>query len=337
MKSIPIQDRTALLRKMTVVITGASSGIGRATAHAFAERGARVVLAARNYEALQATRRECEQRGGSALVVPTDVTREDEVRELAQRTTREFGHFDAWINNAAVTLFGRIEEVPMSDFARVIETNVLGYAYGARFAIRHFRERGRGVLVNVSSAVGYKGQPYTSAYAASKFAIRGLGESLRMELLDAKHIHVCTSIPGSIDTPLFEHAANHTGRAIKPLEPVYAPEQVAYDIVGLAQKPRRELVTGATAQALPFIDKLAPALVGERAMARTVERDHLDNRAAPPTDGNLFEARRNGDGRVHGGWEHLQRGRLRRGGRVLLGFALVGAAAAVVPLYRRFA
>lgn len=203
----PIEDSV-------VVITGASSGIGRAAAQEFARRGATLVLAARRAQALDEVARECKELGGHALAVPTDVTDEAAVQDLARRAIETFGRIDVWVNNAAVTLFARIEEAPYEDYRRVIETNLLGYVHGARAAIPYFREQGSGVLVNVSSVVGKVGQPNTSAYCATKFAIVGLSECLRQELLDVEDIHVCTVMPPSVDTPIFQHAANYTGRVI---------------------------------------------------------------------------------------------------------------------------
>lgn len=321
----PMLFSSRSLNRSVVLITGASSGIGRATAHAFAERGARIVLAARRKAALEEARRECEARGGEAHIVQTDVTDEEQVRALAEEAVDRFGGIDVWVNNAGVTLFGRFEETPTADFERVIRTNLFGYVYGAKAAIRQFRLQGRGVLINVASMVSYKGQPYTSAYVASKFAIRGLGECLRMELLDAPDIQVCTLLPASIDTPLFQSAANYTGRAPKAMEPVYPPELVAADIVQLAESPQRELTTGAAAQMMLAMSSVAPGLA-ERMMARKVTQDHLQDRAAPPGHGNLFEPKED-EARVHGGWDRLGQGHVRR-----IPWAALGAGALVLAL-----
>jgi NAD(P)-dependent dehydrogenase (short-subunit alcohol dehydrogenase family) len=283
-----------------VVITGASSGIGRATALEFACRGAAVILAARREPTLRDLVRECEDLGARALAVPTDVTDEAAVRDLAQRPIETFGRIDAWVNNAAVSLFGRFEETPPGDYRRVIETNLFGYIHGARAAIPYFREQGRGVLVNVASVVGKVGQPYTSAYCTSKFAIVGLSECLRQELRDVEDIHVCTVLPASIDTPIFQHAGNYTGRAVKPLTPIYDPAQVARAIVGMAEAPRREVIVGGAGLRLLWIKALAPGF-GEWLVARKVERDHFQPRAAEPGPGNLFEPMA-GTARVDGGW-----------------------------------
>ncbi len=212
------------LRDSVVVITGASSGIGRATSLRFAERGAAVVLAGRRAETLDELAAACRGRGGKAVAVPTDVTDRSAVEDLAASAISTYGRIDVWVNNAAVTLFARFEEAPMDAYRRVIETNLFGYIYGARAVLPYFRRQAAGALINIGSVVGIVGQPYTSAYCLSKFAIRGLGECLRQELLD-QPIHVSTVLPAEIDTPVFAHAGDCTGRAVKPLEPIRKPRR----------------------------------------------------------------------------------------------------------------
>lgn len=274
----------------TIVLTGASSGIGRATAHELAERGANLVLAARDAHALDTVVRECEERGGRAIAVPTDVTSEAAVRELARRAISTFGGLDVWINNAAVALFGKFTETPTDAYRRVIETNYFGYVYGSRAALEHFRHTRRGTLINIDSVTGGAPQPYTSAYVASKAAVRALSACLRMELeLEDDHqIHVCNVMPAAIDTPLFQHAANFTGRAVKALSPVYPPEKVARAIASLLKKPQRELVVGNAGRVM-IGQSIASKAMYEKAMARQIDRDHLRDTPSGPTRGNLFE------------------------------------------------
>ena len=285
-----------------VVITGASSGIGRAVALACARRGATVVVAARREQPLRELAGRCERLVGRALAVPTDVTDEAAVRQLAQRAIESFGRIDVWVNNAAVTLFGRFEETPPEAYRRVIETNLFGYVHGARAALPIFRDQGSGVLINVASVAGKVSQPYTSTYVLTKHAVRALGMSLRQELsLDGVgDIHVCTVLPASIDTPLFQHAANYTGRAIKPMSPVYEAEQAARAIVRLAEHPSREVIVGKAGRMLSLVQMFAPGLA-EGILARQVERDHFQDQPAPPTTGNLFEPLPQWTG-VSGGW-----------------------------------
>jgi NAD(P)-dependent dehydrogenase (short-subunit alcohol dehydrogenase family) len=289
------------LRDAVVVVTGASSGIGRATAHAFAKAGATVVLAARRREALDAALAECERLGGRGLVVPTDVGESDQVDRLADAAVEACERIDVWVNNAAVSLFGRLEEIPREDYERVLRTNLLGYVNGARAAIRQFREQGSGRLINVSSMVGHAGQPMVSAYVTSKWAIRGLTECLRMELADAPDITASTVSPASIDTPIFQHAGNYFGKPIKAMKPVYPPEQVAAAILRVARRPRREVVVGNAGRMMALVRTLVPSL-GEQMMRRQVETDHFGE--GPPVEtgpGNLFQPAE-GPGAVRGGW-----------------------------------
>lgn len=192
------------------------------------------------------------------------------------------------MNNAAVILFARIEEAPYEAYRKVIETNLFGYIYGARAVLPYFREQGSGTLINVSSVVGKIGSPYISAYTTSKFGIIGLSTSLRMELLDVPDIHVCTVLPASIDTPLFQHAGNFTGRAVKPVEPIYRAEQVANAIVALARRPRREIMVGNAGRRQALMYTLAPGLTEPR-YAKQVEKHHFQDTAAPQSPGNLFK------------------------------------------------
>ena len=283
-----------------VVITGASSGIGRATALEFARHGHAVVLAARREGPLQELAQECERVGGRSLAVPTDVTKEEAVQDLARRTVERFGRIDVWVNNAAVALFARFEEAPPEAYRRVIETNLMGYIHGARAALPHMRKNGSGVIINNASMVAAVGQPFASAYVTAKFGVRGFSECLRMELRDTD-IHVCVVMPASIDTPLFQHAANYTGRATKAMNPVYDAEKVARTIVRLADRPKRETFVGNPGRMLAMMHGLAPPLA-ERMIARQVEVDHFQDRPAPATSGNLFEAMSEGTG-VSGGWK----------------------------------
>ncbi len=309
------------LKDSVIVITGASSGIGRATALLFANKGATVVLAARREKPLKDLAEECTRLGARALAVSTDQSKEADVQNLARQAIEQFGRLDVWVNNASVILFSRFEKAPPDVFRQVIETNLFGYIYGARAALPQFREQGSGVLINNSSVLGAVGAPYLSAYTASKFAIRGFGQSLRQELLHDRNIHVCTVLPAAIDTPFFQHAANYTGRAVKPLRPTYEADLVAARIIDLAQRPEREAVVGNAGRFLILQHKLMPGLT-ERIFARQVEKDHFRDEPAPPTPGNVLQPVDFGTD-ISGGWkapEEAQAGRRA---------ALFGAAAAV--------
>lgn len=314
------------LENSVVVITGASSGIGRATARLFAEEGAMLVLAARRERALDEVANECEMRGARTLVIPTDVADEAAVQVLAQRAAETFGRIDIWVNNAAVTLFARFEEAPPEVYRKVLDTNFFGCVNGCRAVLPYFREQGSGVLVNLSSVVASAPEPFTSAYVASKAAIRAFSSCLRMELqLDGANIQVCTVMPASTDTPFFQQSANYTGRAVKALDPAYPPEDVAQAIVRLAEKPRAETIVGRLGRVRIAEHALAPRFY-ERTGARKVDSGHFQDRSSEPTEGNLFVPMPE-YATVRGGWGGST-GNGNRGGRI----ALAGAAAVSLPL-----
>ncbi|HVM30897.1 MAG TPA: SDR family oxidoreductase [Candidatus Limnocylindrales bacterium] len=288
------------LSKATVVITGASSGIGRATALELASYGSSVVLAGRRSGALEALAQDCERRGGRAIAVPTDTADEEAVDFLARRAEEEFGGFDVWVNNASVYAVGRADEVPSEAIRRLIDVNLLGYVWGSRAALRHFRQRGRGVLIQNASVLGKGGAPYLSYYAATKHAVIGYAQSLRMELLGEKDIHVCTVMPATMDTPIFQQAANFSGRALKALNPVYEAGDAARAIVACARKPEAEVFAGNAAKAVAAL-RQASTTAYEQTFAMQVEADHFGDAEAPRTMGNLLEPMRE-YAAISGGW-----------------------------------
>jgi NAD(P)-dependent dehydrogenase (short-subunit alcohol dehydrogenase family) len=283
-----------------VVITGVSSGIGKATALAFARCGAHLALCARRGRQLEETANACRAEGANTVSMITDVSDEQQVGTLAARAIETFGKIDVWINNAAVDAFGSFEDIPTRSFERVIQINLLGTVYGAKAALPHFRERGSGILINNASMVGACPTPFHAAYVATKFAIRGLSHCLRQELVDLPDIHVCTISPASIDTPLWQRAANYTGRKIKPLDPVHPPELVADVMLDLVRNPETEVFAGATGWMIAEQHAAAPELT-ESMMAAFTRQSLFLNEPAEPTDGVLFQPE-DGNGGASGGW-----------------------------------
>lgn len=319
-------------KEQIVVVTGASSGIGRAVALAFAGKGCTLALAARGREALDEVAEECVARGAQVLAMPTDVTSSEQVEALARRTVELYGRIDVWVNDAAVTVFGPFLKVPLEDFRRVLDVDIMGYVHGARAALPVMCAQGRGTLINVSSIVGVVPQPYTHAYGMAKAAVLALDGSLRQELRLQRQrgVYVCTVLPAAIDTPLFQHAANYTGRAVRAMPPVYTPERVARTIVSLARKPRRQTVVGPMGRNLVLQAKLMPGTT-EKVMAKHADKTHLSrNQPAPASSGNLHQPA-SGSGSTNGGWGGRRKTMLRRVGTAA---ALAGAVAAGRRLFR---
>ena len=285
------------LRDQVVVITGASSGFGKGAALRFAEEGANLVLAARRKSLLKELAKGCEKLGVQTIVVETDGSNSDDMEDLAQKAVDEFGRIDVWVNNAGVSTFGRFDEIPLKEHEQVIETNLLGCLYGSYEALRRFRPQGEGVLINVASYLGKGSAPYQSSYVASKHGIRGLDMAVRQELQannENERIHVCTVMPTSMDTPFFEHAANHLGHPVLPIPPVYDPQEVIEAIVELARNPQDEVVIGRRGKVASAAGKIMPATL-ERQMAKKVHGKLMrQSETEGPSTGSLFRRMRSG-------------------------------------------
>lgn len=276
------------LSQKTVVITGASSGVGRAAALAFAEAGAHVVLAARRQDALDDVARQCRALGVEAEVVLTDVGDPQAMKTLAAQAIERFGGVDVWVNNAGVGAVGDFTDTPIAAHERVIRTNLLGYINGAYAVLPHFKERRAGVLINTLSIGSWAPAPYSAAYSASKFGLVGFSQSLRGELGQHEGIHVCDVFPAMLDTPGLSHAGNYTGREIKPAGPLANPRRVARAMVRLAWQPRDSVTVGAAASAVKWGHGLAPNLVSSL-MARSIRAYWRKAVPVRKTAGNLFE------------------------------------------------
>jgi short-subunit dehydrogenase len=269
------------VRGKVVVITGASSGIGKGAAMALAPRGAHLILAARRDEALSAIARECESAGANAVPICTDVSQRSEVEHLAQSAINEFGRIDFWINDAGVGALGRFNDVPLDDHIKVVETDLLGVIFGSYFALGQFRTQGSGTLINVSSVFGKIPVPYYASYTAAKYGVVGLGASLREELRQegVDQIHICTVLPMATDTPFFDHAANYTGHEPAPVPPLYDPQPVIAAIVGLLEKPQAEVVIGGMGKMMVAAHSLAPRTIERFVGSKTYEEQF--EKAAP--------------------------------------------------------
>jgi short-subunit dehydrogenase len=294
------------LSNSVVVITGATSGLGRATAHALAEHRARLVLAARDAGALAEVVEECAQRGGVATAVPTDVGDVAAVERLAGVAVTRFGAIDCWINAAAGLVAGPLHASPLEELDRLVATNVRGTLLGSRIALEQFELQGQGTLINVSSVLGLIPNPLVPAYAMSKFAIRGMTLSLRLAYTSHPDIHVCTVLPGPLDTPMFERAANHTGRTLRAVPPACAPERAAAAVVRCVRRPRRQVIVGWVSRSVVAAHRVAPAAT-EAIAARYAATNLVRREAALPTPGGLFAW--SGPTKVSGDW---RRGALRR-------------------------
>ena len=308
-----------------VVITGASSGIGAATAVAFAAKGARLVLGARGAAGLEDVARRCREAGGEADVRVIDVTDAAAVAAFAADARDRLGGVDLWFSCVGVGVLGQYHDVPMGDHARVIEANLLSHMNEAHAALPIFLAQDHGIWVNMISVGGFVATPYAAAYSASKFGLRGFSEALRGEVSKHPRIHTCDVYPTFVDTPGIDHAGNYTGAKLSLPPGALAPETVAKAVVRLATRPRNTTVVGAPALALKLGQFAAPNL-GAAVMNGFM--DSWTKRAKPGDDtrGTLFDPPAGASG-IDGGRRRpdQRKAAVAAGGVTVLGVAAVGA------------
>ncbi|HEY1663546.1 MAG TPA: SDR family oxidoreductase [Verrucomicrobiae bacterium] len=298
---------TDQLRGKVVMITRASAGIGRAAARAFASHGAKIGLLARGRDGLEAAKQEVEEAGGKGLVLVADVADAQAVETAAERLEDEFGHIDIWVNDAMVSVFSPVSEMKPEEFRRVTEVTYLGYVWGTLAALKRMRPRNRGVIIQVGSALAYRGIPLQSAYCASKFAMRGFCDSLRAELFhDKKKIRVCIVEMPAVNTPQFGWVKSRLKNKAQPVPPIFQSEVAAQAIVFAATHNRREMYVGFPTVKAIVANKIAPGLL-DKILARTCyESQQTDEPEDPSRPDNLFEPLP-GDHGAHGTFDDRAR------------------------------
>ena len=286
-----------------VVVTGASAGVGRATVRALAERGAWLGLIARGRDGLEATRREVEDLGGRALVLPLDVARADLVESAAAQVEQELGPIDVWINNAMASVFSPVRETTAEEYRRVTEVTYLGTVHGTLAALRRMLPRDRGSIVQVGSALAYRGIPLQSAYCAAKHAVQGFCDSLRSELLhDGSRVRLCMVQLPALNTPQFGWVKSRLPRKPQPVPPIFQPEVAARAILWAAHHGRREVYVGWPTVKAIVGNKLVPGYADRYLARQGYESQQYDGLADPHRPDNLWEPVP-GDHGAHGSFD----------------------------------
>ena len=289
------------LSEQVMVITGASSGIGLVTARMAAQQGARLVLAARSEEALRQLSGEINAEGGEAVGVIADVGQESDVRRIADAAVQTFGGFDTWVNNAGVSIYGRVLDVSMEDHRQLFETNYWGLVHGSRIAAEHLRTHG-GAIINVGSSLSDRAIPLQGTYCASKHAVKGYTDALRMELEEeGAPISVTLIKPSAIDTPYKDHAKNYLSVEPQNPPPVYAPETVAEAILYSAEHPERDVFVGIGGKAMSVGGKYAPRLTDKVMEAALFDIQQTETPSPEDRRDGLYDASE--DLRERGGYD----------------------------------
>lgn len=286
-----------------VVITGASAGVGRATVRKFARHGARIGLLARGVDGLKAAQREVEKLGSEALMIPIDVANAEQVEAAADKIETELGEIDIWVNNAMTSVFSPIKKMTAEEFRRVTEVTYLGYVYGTLAALKRMLPRDRGVIVQVGSALAYRGIPLQAAYCAAKHAIQGFCDSLRCELLhDNSNVKVSMVQMPALNTPQFGWVKSRLPHKAQPVPPIFQPEVAAEAIYFAAHNPRREFYVGLPSVKAIVANKIAPGLL-DHILARTgYNSQQHDGSEDPNRPNNLWEPL-GGDHGAHGAFD----------------------------------
>ncbi len=288
-----------------VVITGASAGVGRATARSFAKRGARIGILARGLDGLEGARRDVEALGGKALILPTDVADAEAVERAAVDVEEAFGPIDIWINNAMTSVFSPVKEMTAKEFRRVTEVCYLGFVHGTLAALRRMLPRDRGKIIQVGSALAYRGIPLQSAYCAAKHAIQGFCDSLWSELIhDGSHVRLTMVQLPALNTPQHGWVKSRLPRKAQPVPPIFQPEVAAEAITWVADHPRRELNVGLSTMQAIVGDKLLPALGDWYLGKYGVESQQTEEQEDPKRPNNLWEPVP-GDHGAHGSFDHM--------------------------------
>ena len=286
-----------------VVITGASAGVGRATAREFGKHGASVGLIARNQERLETAKREIEQAGGRALVLPLDVADAHAVENAAERVEKELGPIDIWVNDAMTSVFSPIDQMTPEEFKRVTEVTYLGFVYGTLSALKRMRPRGRGTIVQVGSALAYRSIPLQSAYCAAKHAIAGFTDSLRCELIHQKsNVHVTMVQMPALNTPQFQWVKSRLPHKAQPVPPIFQPEVAARAIYFAAHAKRREVWVGGSTVAAIVGQKFIPGLLDLYLGKTGYASQQHDGPEDPNRPNNLWESVP-GDYAAHGSFD----------------------------------
>ena len=291
------------LRDQVIVITGASSGIGLTTAEMAAEAGARVVLSSRNEDDLRRAADGIRASGGRATFVVADVADAAAVDEIGRRAIGEFGGIDTWVNNAGLALGGRLEEMPLADKRRLFDVNFWGVVHGCRTALPHLKKQG-GALINIGSIVSDRASPLLGIYSASKQAVKGYTDALRMELEEERvPIAVTLVKPSAINTPFIEHAGNYMEVEPEFPPPVYAPEVVARAILRCAERPTREITVGGAGRMITAMGQVAPRLTDVYMESAWFDQQKSDRPARRHPSQALYAPQR--DGRRRGPTERM--------------------------------